>query len=91
MKIVKRNGKNYLYVSNIKIDLNLKEFKYYMNNNEQLDELRKAVRNFIGSNHQEVIAAVKEPLEQAISKRILELSNNIVKHFTYEELFPDRA
>jgi len=91
MKIVTKNGKRYTYMSRMKIDIDMKEYNInYDLKDKELGELRKVISSFIGNNQQDVIAAVKTPLEQAVSKRILELSNNIVKHFTFEELFPDR-
>jgi len=92
MKIVTKNDKRYVYMSHMKIDIDIKNYNVqYDLNDKELSELRKVISTFIGNNQHDVIAAFKTPLERTVSKRILELSNNIVKHFTYDELFPDRV
>ncbi|XP_071555952.1 protein takeout-like [Temnothorax nylanderi] len=92
MKIVTKGGKRYVYMSKMKINLDIKGYdaEYGLDNTE-LSRLNQVISNFIGNNQQEVINAFKPAIEEAVVKRILSLSNNIVKHFTFEELFPDRA
>lgn len=79
-------------MSKIKLNLNIKGYdaKYDLNGTEY-SQLAEIINNFIGSNQEEVIKSFKPALEEAISKRVILLSNDIVKHFTYEELFPDRT
>ncbi|KYN02901.1 hypothetical protein ALC62_06300 [Cyphomyrmex costatus] len=91
MKVVTKNGKRYVYLAKMKINLDVKGYtaEYGLNNAEQ-NRLNEVISNFIGNNQEEVIAVFKPALEETIVKRILLLSNNIVKHFTLEELFPDR-
>lgn len=78
-------------MSKMKINLDIKgyEAKYELGNTE-LNRLNEIINNFIGNNQEEVINAFRPAIEEAVVKRILSLSNNIVKHFTFEELFPDR-
>jgi len=64
------------------------EFDY---NQTELQQLREIVRNFLGNNQEEMIKNFKPVLEEAISKLILSFSNDIIKHFTFEEIFPDRT
>ncbi|XP_024877743.1 uncharacterized protein LOC112458372 isoform X1 [Temnothorax curvispinosus] len=92
MKIVTKGGKRYVYMSKMKINLDIKGYdaEYGLDNTE-LNRLNQLISNFIGNNQQEVINVFKPAIEEAVVKRILLLSNNIVKHFTFEELFPDRA
>ncbi|KAL6255415.1 hypothetical protein P5V15_013750 [Pogonomyrmex californicus] len=92
MGLTIRHGKTYSFVSQIKINLDIKGYDIeFALNEEQLSQLREIITNFIGKNQQEVIKTFKPSLEEAISKRIISLSNNILKHFTYEELYPDRT
>lgn len=92
MKTTNKGDKKYLYLSQIKINLDIKNYdsKYDLNERE-LGQLNQIINNFIGNNKKEIIETLKPVLEEIVSKRILLLSNNIVKHFTYDELFPDRA
>ncbi|KAL0101158.1 hypothetical protein PUN28_018780 [Cardiocondyla obscurior] len=91
MKVTTKNGKKYVYMAKMKINLDIKGYNAeYGLNNAELNRLNQVIGNFIGNNQQEVISAFKPAIEEAVVKRILSLSNNIVKHFTFEELFPDR-
>jgi len=67
----------------------MKNFKSQFENNDS-DQLRDIIQNFIGNNQKEIFATIKPALEEALSRTVLSISNNIVKHFTYDELFPDR-
>ncbi|EFN67288.1 hypothetical protein EAG_06225 [Camponotus floridanus] len=92
MKMITKNSKTYVYLSQIKLNLNIKGYdaKYDLNERDY-GQLAEIINNFVGSNQEEVIKSFKPALEEAISKRILLVANDIVKHFTYEELFPDRT
>ncbi|EZA47288.1 hypothetical protein X777_16539 [Ooceraea biroi] len=92
LTITSKNGKRYVYMSQMKINLDLKTYDIQLNVDErERSELSRIVGIFIGSNQKDIIAVVKPLLEEVISKRILLIANEIVKHFTYEELFPDRT
>ncbi|XP_017883743.2 uncharacterized protein LOC108627161 [Ceratina calcarata] len=52
--------------------------------------LQDAVTQALSSTHQEVLDVTKPNLEKAISERILKIGNQMCKHFTYDELLPDR-
>lgn len=74
------------------LDLDIKGYNATYNVNEtEFGQLTEIINNFIGNNQQEVIKTFKPALEEVVSKRILFVANNIVKHFTYDELFPDRT
>jgi inorganic pyrophosphatase/exopolyphosphatase len=92
MKITTKSGKRYMYLSQIKINLDIKRYdaKYDLEERE-FGQLNQIINNFIGNNQDEIIKNVKPAIEELVSKRILLVSNDIVKHFTYEELFPDRT
>ncbi|XP_011171045.1 uncharacterized protein LOC105203829 [Solenopsis invicta] len=92
MKVVTKGGKRYVYLSKMKINLDIKGYtaEYGLGNMES-SRLNEIISNFIGNNQEEVISAFRPAIEEAVVKRILSLSNNIVKHFTFEELFPDRV
>ena len=49
-----------------------------------------AINSVLAESRQELIESMTPSLEKAISKKILEVSNRICEHFTYDELFPDR-
>lgn len=90
MKVITKSGKRYVYMSKMKINLDIKGYNAeYGLNNMELNRLNEIISNFIGNNQEEVINAFKPAIEEAVIKRILSLSNNIVKHFTFEELFPE--
>lgn len=88
MKTVTHNGKKYVYMSKMKINLDIKGYDVqYGLNNEELSRLNQVISNFIGNNQKEVISVFKPAIEEIVVQRVLSLSNNIVKHFTFDELF----
>lgn len=92
LKKITKNDKTYVYLSKIKFNLNIKGYnaKYDLNEEEN-GQLAEVISNFIGSNQEEVVESFKPALEEAISRQVLLISKDIVKHFTYDELFPDRT
>ncbi|KAL0101154.1 hypothetical protein PUN28_018778 [Cardiocondyla obscurior] len=90
MKVVTKNNKKYVFLSKMTLNLDINGYTVEFSNNEELGQLREIVNNFVGTNQEQIIRSVKPILEEAITKRIISVSNDIVKHFTYEELFPDQ-
>jgi len=81
-----------MFISKLTIMLDIKGYYIELDHNQtQLQQLGEIVRNFLGNNQEEIIRSFKPVLEEAISKLILSVSNDIVKHFTFEEIFPDRT
>ncbi|KYN40090.1 hypothetical protein ALC56_05498 [Trachymyrmex septentrionalis] len=92
MKQVIKNNIKYVYLSKINLKLDFKKLNYIFDMNEkQSTQLNEIISNFFGSNEEEFINKVKPSIQTEISKQILTLANNIVKQFTFDELFPDRA
>lgn len=52
--------------------------------------LSMAINNVLANSRQELIDGTTPNLEKTISTRILGMANKLCKHFTYDELFPDR-
>ncbi|KAL6255413.1 hypothetical protein P5V15_013748 [Pogonomyrmex californicus] len=92
-KIVTNNGKRYTYLAKMKLNLiiNDHDVQYNIADEKQTTQLIEIVQNFVGNNIKEIIEVFKPSLEEIVSKRIISLANDIVKHFTYEELFPERS
>ena len=88
--LVQHAGKQYVYFSSMTTHLNIKDYtiKYEPENFDQT--LRNAFSEAVGHNNREILEVTIPNLEKAISKRCLEISNNICKHFSYDELLPDR-
>ncbi|XP_024877741.1 uncharacterized protein LOC112458370 [Temnothorax curvispinosus] len=91
MKIVNKNNKRYVYMSKLNLILDIKTLssKFDMNGEEK-SQLNEILSTFLGSNEEEFINRVKPTLGKEISKQVLSIGNNIVKHFTFDELFPER-
>ncbi|XP_011879797.1 PREDICTED: uncharacterized protein LOC105568601 [Vollenhovia emeryi] len=91
-KLVTKDGKRFTYLSKIKINIDIKKYNAeYGVEGEQFAQLREIIQNFVGQNQEEIINSLKPALEEIVSRRIISITNNIVKHFTYEELFPNRT
>ncbi|XP_071645750.1 protein takeout-like [Temnothorax longispinosus] len=91
MKMVTKGNQRYMFFSKMTINLDIKGYNIDFSHERELGQLREIIRNFVGDNQQEIIRVIKPALEESITKRILLVANNIVKLFTYEELFPDRT
>lgn len=91
MKVVNNRGKRYLYMSKMKINIDIKDYDATYNlQGSELNRLQEIIDNFIGNNKEEIIKVFKPALEKTVSQIVLSVANDIVKHFTYEELFPGR-
>lgn len=88
--LVEHAGKQYVYFSSMTTHLNIKDYtiKYEPENFDET--LRDAFKQAIGHNNREILEMTRPNLEKAISQRCLEISNKICKHFSYDELLPDR-
>lgn len=91
MAMATKNDIQHLYTSELKTKINVKGYnaEYGLNKNE-LGQLGEILGGLIGSNQDEFIKRLTPSLEEAISKWLLSISNNIFKIFSYEQLFPDR-
>lgn len=89
MKVVTNRGKKYIYISKIKINIDIKDYDASYNLQDmELNRLQEIIDSFIGHNKEEILKVFKPALEKTISQTILSVANDIVKHFTYDELFP---
>lgn len=92
LQTIMKNGTKYAYIPRMKVELGVKGYETsYMMSNETLSVFQEAVEHFIGSNQREIIDTVKPYIERVVSERCLIAANQIIKHFTYDELFPDRT
>lgn len=90
-KVVPRGGRNNVYFSSMTTLLTINDdfdIHFVADNFDKV--LQDAVSQALGSSHKEVLEATKPNLEKTISERILQICNQICKHFTYDELLPDR-
>lgn len=92
MKVATKGDKRYLYLSRMKTDLDLKGYEATFDvSNHHGQQFREVFAHFLGTNQQEIIRTLKPLIEQVVSKQVIGLSNSLLTHFTYEEIFPDRT
>ncbi|KZC13437.1 hypothetical protein WN55_04988 [Dufourea novaeangliae] len=89
-KLVERGGKKYTYFPTMTTKLNVKDYTVKFEADNFDKTLQEAVSQALGNSHQEILEATRPNLERVISERCLQIANKICKHFTYDELFPDR-
>ncbi|XP_011879798.1 PREDICTED: uncharacterized protein LOC105568602 [Vollenhovia emeryi] len=89
-KMINKDGKKYIYMSKLNVNLDIKTLNTQFGSESNADQLNLIVSTFIGSNEKELINKAKPIIEKELTKQLLVIANNIVKHFTYDELFPDR-
>jgi len=89
LKLATKNGNKYLYVSKIMTKLIVGNIKSKFENDS--DQLRDIIMNIVGTNEKEIISTFVPLLEEAVSKLFITTVNNMLKHFTYDEILPDRT
>lgn len=84
--------KKHMYISEIKTSADIKKYdvQYGLKENE-ISQLDQILGDLIGKNQEELIQRFTPPLEEEISKWLLKIVNNIMKTYSYDELFPDRT
>ena len=53
-------------------------------------QLHEALTNIVNENEKDIIIKVKPALEEAVSKLIITIVNNVVRN-RFEQLFPNEA
>lgn len=90
MKMVTKDNQKYIYISKMNLNLNVKNLETKFENEKDTNQLNKIISTFVSSNQEEFINRIKSQVAEKISKQILFMANNIIKHFTYDELFPEQ-
>ncbi|CAD1479214.1 unnamed protein product, partial [Heterotrigona itama] len=88
--VINRGGKKLFYFSSLNLKIHIIDFDLDFHGQTLDKTLDEAIKQTIRNNKKELLAASIVNIEKAISKKCLEIMNNIVKHFTYDELLPDR-
>ncbi|KYM82032.1 hypothetical protein ALC53_07516 [Atta colombica] len=84
-------NKGLIHVSTVKTVLNIKMFKYKFDDSEKdLVQLHEALTNIINENEKDIFIKVKPALEEAVSKLVITVINNVVRN-RFEQLFPNEA
>lgn len=89
LKIATKNGKRYIYVAKIKINVDIKGYKIQREEKESSNQLSTIIQDFVDNNQEEIIKNLKPTLEELTSKRVILILNNLFKHFTYDEIFSE--
>ncbi|XP_043525051.1 circadian clock-controlled protein daywake-like [Frieseomelitta varia] len=88
--VTKRGDKRYHYYSSMSIKLIVTDFDVEFHGHSFDKTLQEAIEQTIQHNKKELLDASIGNLEKATSKKCLEIINNLTKHFTYDEMLPDR-
>ncbi|XP_046477428.1 circadian clock-controlled protein daywake [Neodiprion pinetum] len=90
-RLVDHKGAKFLYFPTMTTSLLIKDYTSHFTPRPGPDgALAEGINAALQDNRKEIIPLIKPNLEQVITERVLELSNRICKHFSYDELFPDR-
>lgn len=91
MKLVTKNNKKYMHISKMTLDFDIKGYNIEFFKGTESNQWIEIIRNFVMDNQKEILKTIIPILQETVSKRIILLTNDTLKHFTYEELFPDRT
>ncbi|XP_043795177.1 uncharacterized protein LOC122716308 [Apis laboriosa] len=83
---IERDGKQYLYFKSINPNLNIGSLSFEFDS-DVFDFLKETLSKI---DNEEILEIFTPNIEKVISKNSLELCNNFCKHFTFDELLPDR-
>lgn len=75
---------------NLKIEI-IKMSSNFEADGAKTTQLNEILNAFLINNEKDLINNIRPSLEKEISNHMLLIANNIVKHFTFDELFPDRT
>lgn len=89
--LTERKGKKLLYFQSMTTKLTIGDYKATFMPDSETNPIAQAINSVLVTSRKEIIESMVPNIEAAVSKKILEVSNTICKHFTYDELFPDRA
>ena len=90
-QVVERRGRRLMYFPTMTTKLEIKDYTANFMPGSETNPLAQAINSVLLNSRQEIIASMTPNLEKAISQKVLDVSNRICKHFTYDELFPDTA
>lgn len=83
-------NKKQIYVAKASVILNVKDFDFDFDDTEQnLAQFHEVMRNTINENKQDVIVKFVPNAEEAVSKLLIRIANNIT-YDKFEQLFPGK-
>lgn len=90
-KLLNHKGNDYMYFNAMTSKLTIKDYTAnFAPKDGPESPLATAINTALATNRQEFIEGTIPNLEKTISENVLIIANKICKHFTYDELFPDR-
>ncbi|XP_047363514.1 uncharacterized protein LOC124954513 [Vespa velutina] len=90
-KLIEKDGKKYMYFFSMTTKLDIKDISINTEPGKNTDNtLREIINNIFNTNKNDIIAIILPSIERSISENVLKISNDIVKHFHYDEILPDR-
>lgn len=75
---------------NVKIDLKDIDTNVKKTAENENSVLVKTLNTILGTNKANIIRIIVPNIQKGISNNLINISNNIVKNFEFDELFPDR-
>ena len=88
---LERRGRTLIYFPSMTTSVEIKDYTAKFMPDSQQNPIAQAINSVLMTSRKEIIESMRPNLERAISKKILDVSNRICKHFTYDELFPNRV
>lgn len=90
-KLYERKGIKLGYFDSMKSKLDIKNFVGKFNITEGLNDptILKAVDDSLKASEEEIIDLVTPNIEKKVSNLVLDIANKIIRHFSYDQLFPD--
>ncbi|KAG8040239.1 hypothetical protein G9C98_000809 [Cotesia typhae] len=89
-KLLNREKGQLVFFSSVKSKLKIGDYTAKFLPTNTTAALSDAINAVLNGNRKEIIDTITPHIEKVTSSKILEISNQITKHFTFDELFPDR-
>lgn len=90
--LYEKKGKTYVFFPTMKIKLTITDYQAkFTPSTGPGHPLTEAINAVIEGSKFEIIESMLPNIEKAVSLKVLEIANRICKHFTYDELFPQRS
>lgn len=89
--ITNENGQKRMHFTGLDLKLQIGDYNLRLDNLFNGDAvLSQGVNNILNENKKEFIEAATPFIERKVSEIILDIANNVVKNFEYDQVFPEK-
>ncbi|XP_058803122.1 uncharacterized protein LOC131671030 [Phymastichus coffea] len=89
-KKVERRGRTLIYFPTMSCKLLIEDYTANFRSGASESTISQAINEILVTNRKEIIDSMTPNLEKAVSSKVIDVANRVCKHFTFDDLLPDR-